>query len=52
MTATGAAVVRAPVEGRAGEGRWQEARALFDAVALSDDFVEFLTIPAYDYISG
>jgi malate synthase len=26
------------------------ARALFEQVALSDDFVEFLTIPAYEHI--
>jgi malate synthase len=30
--------------------RFEEARAIFEAVALSDDFVEFLTLPAYDYI--
>jgi malate synthase len=29
-------------------GRWEDARALFEAVAVSDEFVEFLTIPAYD----
>jgi malate synthase len=34
----------------AGEGRWQEAREVFDRVALGDDFVEFLTLPAYEYI--
>ena len=28
-------------------GRWQEARRLFERVALADDFEEFLTIPAY-----
>jgi malate synthase len=31
-------------------GRFDEARALFEQVALSDQFVEFLTLPAYDYI--
>jgi malate synthase len=31
-----------------GEGRAKEAAELFDAVALDDDFVEFLTLPAYD----
>jgi malate synthase len=31
-------------------GRFPEARELFERVALSDDFVEFLTLPAYDYI--
>jgi malate synthase len=32
------------------EGRWDEARAVFDQVALEEDFVEFLTLPAYDYL--
>jgi malate synthase len=31
-------------------GRFPDARELFERVALSDDFVEFLTLPAYDYI--
>jgi malate synthase len=31
-------------------GRFGEARELFERVALADDFVEFLTLPAYDYI--
>jgi malate synthase len=31
-------------------GRFDEAREIFERVALSDDFVEFLTLPAYDYI--
>jgi malate synthase len=30
--------------------RADEARELFEQVALNDDFVEFLTIPAYDHI--
>jgi malate synthase len=34
----------------AGEGRWEEARALFDRVALSEEFEEFLTLPAYELI--
>jgi malate synthase len=34
----------------AGEGRWDDARELFDSVALSPQFVEFLTLPAYDKI--
>jgi malate synthase len=34
----------------AGEGRWQEAREVFDRVALADAFVEFLTLPAYEYV--
>jgi malate synthase len=32
------------------EGRWDDARAVFERVALEDDFVEFLTLPAYDYL--
>jgi malate synthase len=32
------------------EGRWDDARALFDQVALGEDFVEFLTLPAYEYL--
>jgi malate synthase len=31
-------------------GRFDEAREIFERVALADDFVEFLTLPAYDYI--
>jgi malate synthase len=30
--------------------RAKEARELFERVALNDDFVEFLTLPAYDYL--
>ena len=31
-------------------GRWDDAKALFEQVALSDDFVEFLTLPAYQHV--
>ena len=31
-------------------GRFEEARALFDRVALSDEFEDFLTIPAYELL--
>jgi malate synthase len=31
-------------------GRFAEARELFERVALADEFVEFLTLPAYEYI--
>ncbi len=31
-------------------GRAKESRALFEQVALSDDFVEFLTLPAYEHL--
>ena len=29
-------------------GRYDEARALFIEVAVADDFVDFLTLPAYE----
>jgi malate synthase len=52
---TGATVTRELVEQLAQqapvEGEWADAaRALFLRVALDDDFVDFLTIPAYDLI--
>jgi malate synthase len=31
-------------------GRWDDARALFEEVALSEDLAEFLTIPAYEHL--
>jgi malate synthase len=31
-------------------GRFQEAASLFEQVSLSDEFVEFLTLPAYEHI--
>jgi malate synthase len=33
-----------------GVPRVDEARALFERVALTDEFVEFLTIPAYEHV--
>ena len=33
-----------------GDGRFEDARAVFDEVALADEFVEFLTLPAYERI--
>jgi malate synthase len=35
---------------RFGEGRFEEAADIFRAVSLSKEFVEFLTIPAYDHL--
>jgi malate synthase len=32
------------------DGRWDDARALFDKVALEEEFIEFLTLPAYNYL--
>ena len=29
---------------------YEEARELFDQVALGDEFVEFLTVPAYAHL--
>ncbi len=31
-------------------GRYQEARELFEQVAVADEFVDFLTLPAYDLV--
>jgi malate synthase len=38
--------------GELGEGEWRvdEAREIFEQVALGERFVEFLTLPAYDYL--
>jgi malate synthase len=38
--------------GELGEGDWRvdEAREIFEQVALGERFVEFLTLPAYDYL--
>jgi malate synthase len=41
----------AELENLGGEGRWEEARAVFDQVALGEDFVDFLTLPAYEYLN-
>ena len=32
------------------KGRPDETREIFERVALSDDFPEFLTLPAYEYL--
>ena len=43
--------VRAVIDEQSFEGgRFDEAREIFERVSLSDEFVEFLTLPAYDYI--
>ncbi len=34
------------------KSRADDARDVFEQVALGDDFVEFLTLPAYDYLEG
>jgi malate synthase len=31
-------------------GKYEEAAKLFDQLITSDDFVEFLTLPAYDKV--
>jgi malate synthase len=33
-----------------GQGRPDDSRAIFEQVALSDEFIDFLTIPAYEYL--
>jgi malate synthase len=33
-------------------GRWEEARRLFEQVALAEEFEEFLTLPAYDVLEA
>ena len=33
-----------------GKSRADEAREIFEQVALGDEFVEFLTLPAYDFL--
>jgi malate synthase len=45
----------AKIRAEVGEETWQkgrpdETREIFERVALSDDFPEFLTLPAYEYI--
>jgi malate synthase len=45
------AVERAELERLRDGGRWDEARDVFEEVALGEDFVEFLTLPAYDHLS-
>jgi malate synthase len=32
------------------DGKYEEAAELFDEITTSDDFVEFLTLPAYGRI--
>ena len=32
------------------EGRFKEAQAIFERVSLEEEFEEFLTVPAYDYL--
>jgi malate synthase len=34
------------------KSRADDAREIFEQVALGDEFVEFLTLPAYDYLDG
>jgi malate synthase len=33
-------------------GRWSDAREVFEQVALADEFVEFLTVPAYERLDA
>jgi malate synthase len=43
-------VIGEEMEKLEGVPRVDEARALFEQVALSDEFADFLTIPAYAHI--
>jgi malate synthase len=44
------AVKAAELEQLRDGGRWDDAREIFEQVALGDEFVEFLTLPAYDHL--
>jgi malate synthase len=44
------AVEKAELERLRDGGRWDDAREVFEQVALGEDFVEFLTLPAYDHL--
>ena len=45
--------IRAAVgDERFGAGKYDEARELFEQVALADDFEEFLTLPALEKLPG
>jgi malate synthase len=37
--------------GEFGTGRLEEAAEILDKLILTDDFVEFLTLIAYDYLA-
>jgi malate synthase len=43
--------IRASMGDAYGRFRWDEARRLFESVALAKDFDEFLTLPAYQKLS-
>ena len=45
-----AKIRQGPGPAGAAGNRLDEARGLFDEVALTDEFVEFLTLPAYSHI--
>ena len=34
-----------------GAGRYEEAAKLFDEITTSDDYVEFLTLPGYEWLT-
>ncbi len=33
-------------------GKYEEAARMFEKLTLDEDFVDFLTLPAYDYITA
>ena len=44
------AVEDAELERLSDGGRWDDAREVFEQVALGEQFAEFLTLPAYDHL--
>jgi malate synthase len=44
------AVEEAELESLRDGGRWDDAREVFDQISLAEEFVEFLTLPAYDHL--
>jgi malate synthase len=43
-----AAILGSAVDPGGDGARWDDARALFTDMALSDDYADFLTLPAYE----
>ena len=50
MTAVAGANVAGVEDLRLGRILTAEAREIFEQVALGEDFIEFLTLPAYHYL--
>jgi malate synthase len=43
---------RAKVETKDAQGRWADAAAIFEKVALGEPFIDFLTLPAYEALES